>query len=397
MKFLSLFSLSAVVCSVQAGISQAVVDQKAAEGLRLVRLAENEEPVWKTDDEVLGLIQVGTTFMDVTETYSEDSPIFQENAGLRQQAAVVYPNITHQDAVKPIIATLQVTNLQTYLANLTAFNNRYYRVQTGEDATQWILKTVQDIIAQYPTSNATAARYAHSFIQGSVIAKIPGTTSSQDITIVGCHLDSINARSPTSGRAPGADDNGYSTVSSSLSTEVLRIFARSGTVNLIEAFRALLASGFKPSTPVEFHWYAGEEGGLLGSQDIAKSYYNAKKVVKAMLQYDMTAYVKPGDSAVVALMPDYVDATLNTFVKSVIAAYLDIPAASSAACGYACSDHASWYQYGYPTTLPHEAPYGDDSQVLHTTGDTSTATGFSFTHMHEFSKLLVGFIYELTI
>lgn len=49
-------------------------------------------------------------------------------------------------------------------------------------------------------------------------------------------MDSINLNSPKAGRAPGADDDG------------------SGTVNLIEAFRVLLASGFKPATPIEFHW-----------------------------------------------------------------------------------------------------------------------------------------------
>lgn len=81
----------------------------------------------------------------------------------------------------------------------------------------------------------------------------------------------INSGNNRSGRAPGADDDG------------------SGTVNLIEVFRALVASGFKPTTPVEFHFNAGEEGGLLGSQGIATSYKNAAKSVKAYVQFDMTA------------------------------------------------------------------------------------------------------------
>jgi leucyl aminopeptidase len=49
-------------------------------------------------------------------------------------------------------------------------------------------------------------------------------------------MDSINLNNPTSGRAPGADDDG------------------TGSVNLIEAFRALIAANFTPATPVEFHW-----------------------------------------------------------------------------------------------------------------------------------------------
>ena len=58
---------------------------------------------------------------------------------------------------------------------------------------------------------------------------------------------------------------------------------------MIETFRALVDSGFKPSTPLEFHWYAGEEGGLLGSQAVATSYKNAGAQVKAMIQFDMVA------------------------------------------------------------------------------------------------------------
>ena len=56
-----------------------------------------------------------------------------------------------------------------------------------------------------------------------------------------------------------------------------------GTVNLIEVFRVLMTNDFEPSTPVEFHWYSGEEGGLLGSQAIAKSYDQAGVQVKSYL------------------------------------------------------------------------------------------------------------------
>lgn len=50
-------------------------------------------------------------------------------------------------------------------------------------------------------------------------------------------MDSINGSGGSFARAPGADDDG------------------SGSVNLMEAFRVLVTSGFKPTNPVEFHWY----------------------------------------------------------------------------------------------------------------------------------------------
>lgn len=83
-------------------------------------------------------------------------------------------------------------------------------------------------------------------------------------------MDSINLNSPIDGRAPGADDDG------------------TGCVNLIEGFRALLAAGFEPRTPVEFHWYSAEEAGLLGSQAIATSYKNAGVQVRAFMELDMS-------------------------------------------------------------------------------------------------------------
>jgi leucyl aminopeptidase len=68
---------------------------------------------------------------------------------------------------------------------------------------------------------------------------------------------------------PGADDDG------------------SGSVNLIDIFRVLMANGFAPATPVELHWYSGEEAGLLGSQDIAANYNAAKVAIKAFMELDM--------------------------------------------------------------------------------------------------------------
>ena len=66
--------------------------------------------------------------------------------------------------------------------------------------------------------------------------------------------------------APGADDDG------------------SGTMSILEAYRALLAADFHPVRTVEFQWYSAEEGGLLGSQAIAKD-YEAKGInVMAMSQ-----------------------------------------------------------------------------------------------------------------
>ncbi|KAG5637248.1 hypothetical protein H0H81_005246 [Sphagnurus paluster] len=268
MKFSSAFLGLLAALSVRAAISESELKENTAKGLRLISLAEGVDPVWKTEDEKLDLMRSKINFFDVTEVYDPNTPITALSGTV--SSLVTYAPPSHQDEVKAIIATLSLDNMKSYLATLTAFNNRYYKSQTGVDATNWIVKTVGDIAAAYPASQATVKAFTHTWIQSSIIARIPGT-SNGPVTILGAHMDSINLNNPTNGRAPGADDDG------------------SGTVNLIEAFRALLASGFKPATPVEFHWYSGEEAGLLGSQAIAKSYKAAGTQVKAMMQLDMTA------------------------------------------------------------------------------------------------------------
>ena len=45
----------------------------------------------------------------------------------------------------------------------------------------------------------------------------------------------------------------------------------SGTVSILEPIRILSKSGYTPkSGPVELHWYAAKEVGLLGSQALAR-------------------------------------------------------------------------------------------------------------------------------
>lgn len=62
----------------------------------------------------------------------------------------------------------------------------------------------------------------------------------------------------------------------------------SGTTSSLEALRALSHGNYTPETPLEFHYYSAEEGGLLGSQAVAKSYEDSGRKVLAMLQMDMT-------------------------------------------------------------------------------------------------------------
>jgi leucyl aminopeptidase len=237
--------------------------------------------------------------MDITD-YSE---LHDSSVNLAARQSTAFPSAVAQKTnITPLLSKLSTSNMQSKLTTFVAFNNRYYKSTTGKQSSEWLLAQVQAVIAASGASGASARAFSHAaFTQSSVIATIPG--KSANIIAIGAHQDSINLSSPMNGRAPGADDDG------------------SGTVTTLEALRVLLtdsriASGQAANT-IEFHWYAAEEGGLLGSQGIFTNYKNS---VKAMLQQDMTGYVKPGSSDAVGVITDYVDAGLTSFIKKVVTA-----------------------------------------------------------------------------
>lgn len=175
-----------------------------------------------------------------------------------------------QADVTPLLSQISLENMQLLLGNLTAFHNRFYESETGAAASLLIRDTAAQYGEASPESSLEVSLFQHNFTQNSIIARFPGRDPTAPVTILGAHMDSINLED-LAGRAPGADDDG------------------SGSVNLLEAVRILAESGFQPESPVEFQWYAAEEVGLLGSQDIAKAYSDNGVEVKAMLMFDMTA------------------------------------------------------------------------------------------------------------
>lgn len=66
--------------------------------------------------------------------------------------------------------------MKSTLTALTTFNNRYYKSQTGLQASNYIRDTIQGYITQNKC-NATVALFDHTWLQKSIIAKIPGTSS----------------------------------------------------------------------------------------------------------------------------------------------------------------------------------------------------------------------------
>ncbi|KAI0355833.1 peptidase [Trametes cingulata] len=344
---------------------------------RLVQLEGKGEPIVMTEFEKIVAKARGVRFFDVSDT-----PLLGSRAHFRALRTRSYPDPHNTETVTAVIETLDARNLKVELDRFTRFYTRYYCSLFGKEAQKWLLKRINEITQTFAPeplrSVISVQEFTHPWPQSSIIVRINGTSSTDDgVVILGAHLDSTST-SPFD-RAPGADDDG------------------SGSMNILEAYRVLIAAGFRPERTVEFHWYSGEEGGLLGSQAVAQDYEQRDVNVIAMSQYDMTAWVKRGTPEQVGIVTDYTDPTLTEFNKKLVDLYLDIPWVETE-CGHAiCSDHESWRKAGYPGIFTVESDYKHiNREYAHTENDRyDISDEFSFTHMLEFSKLAVAFAIEL--
>lgn len=111
----------------------------------------------------------------------------------------------------------------------------------------------------------------------------------------------------------------------------------------MEALRVIAAAKFAPKNTIEFHFYAGEEGGLLGSAAVFANYASAGKTVLAMVAQDMAGYSPSGK---VSVYTDYSDSGLVSYVRKIVTQYTGLTYTTDV-CGYGCSDHASAYANGF--------------------------------------------------
>ncbi|KAF8464060.1 leucine aminopeptidase 1 [Kalaharituber pfeilii] len=339
--------------------------------LRLIQLSPVETK-WVTEEDKLELKRQGINFMDITD--HQDLSVL----GRKHKKPHFPPAPQQQFVIHPILANLTTEYLVPNLREFTSFYTRYYKSHYGKQSSEWLQNRIS---ATAPGISVTP--FKHSWPQSSLIAVIPGRT--KKTVVIGAHQDSINAFLPSLLGAPGADDDG------------------SGTVTILEALRVIAGSdyisqngGFENT--LEFHWYSAEEGGLLGSQAIFSSYARQDRDVVAMLQQDMTGFVKRTIDAKkpesVGVVTDYVDPDLTEFIKKVIDEYCDIPWVETK-CGYACSDHASATKAGYPSAFVIETEFGLTCDKIHTTEDKMDS--LSPEHMVQHAKLTVGLAVELAM
>ncbi|RDZ27611.1 M20/M25/M40 family metallo-hydrolase [Lysobacter silvisoli] len=285
--------------------------------------------------------------------------------------------IDNQATVNPWLGQVAEANIRGTISHLsTQYPNRYYASTTGRTSAEWIRSTWLGLANG--RSDVSAELYTgctNCSTQPSVILTIQGSELPNEVVVLGAHLDSIsNSGSGNAMNAPGADDDA------------------SGIATLTEVLRIAMASGYKPKRTVKFMGYAAEEVGLRGSKAIATAYQQQGVNVVAALQLDMTNYRTSGDPHV-KVITDYSNASMVQFLQDLFGAYMGSSGLTLAteACGYGCSDHASWTAAGFPSAMYHE---GRLFSRLHTSGDTLANMGNSAVNSVPFAKLGLAFLGE---
>jgi leucyl aminopeptidase len=329
---------------------------------RLIAFNESYS-VWMTNSEAQVLESTSDNFIDITD--------FQNPTIKNFKVDPIPTKVTKQKLVQSLIPQLESSNLKSTVTQLGTFYTRYYKSDTGLQAAQWIYKKYLEYSAA--RSDIDVEYFEHTFLMPSVIARIRGSGKDKGATriVLGGHEDSVGSSS--TGKSPGADDDA------------------SGTSTVLEVFRVLAQSGYKPERTVEFHAYSGEEGGLLGSQAIAKLYSDLDIVVEAQLQLDMTAY-GANATQTIGIITDYVNPELTEFLRVLAKAYSSFPIENSK-CGYGCSDHASWNRYGYRSAFPFEGIFSKSNPYIHSASDT--VDRLNFARALEFAKIGLGYVVEL--
>lgn len=271
--------------------------------------------------------------------------------------------------VKQAIAKLSAANVRTWVEWLSKFPTRYYR---SKDPNIHVAALVEKLKALQRVSRAPLQVdvISHANLnQKSIRVRLEGKARPQETVVLGAHLDSISSGDV----APGADDNA------------------SGSSNLLEVLRVLAAEP-RTDRSIEFFWYAGEEGGLLGSSEIAATYKEQKRNVVAVLQLDMTLFPGSGRN-VFTFMTDFTSPWLTEYMKALNQAYLGLPVKDDR-CGYGCSDHASWFRRGFPTVMPFESTFDASNHNIHSVRDVIDSRS-DFEHSVQFSRLALAMALEL--
>ncbi|MBD3278284.1 MAG: M28 family peptidase [Candidatus Aegiribacteria sp.] len=229
------------------------------------------------------------------------------------------------DDVADMVTAVSEDSIKYYIQHLEDYETRYSSTDNYDTACNWVEYKFEDwgLSAEQQTFPMS------SYDCQNVIGELTGKTDSTKIYIICGHLDSTSPSPSTD--APGADDNG------------------SGSTAVVEAARVL--SGYEFDYTVRFICFGGEEQGLYGSDYYASQASATGDDILGVVNLDMILYAPPGND-VIWVPYDTQSNDLALAMEAICDTY--VPALNvdiEYNPGVTYSDHASFWNNGYPALL----------------------------------------------
>jgi Zn-dependent M28 family amino/carboxypeptidase len=244
--------------------------------------------------------------------------------------------------VQEIIDKVTVSDLTKYITDLQNFGTRYgYSSQCNLSA-QYIF----DEFSNYSALSVENDYFKYNgYVVRNVIATLPGLNDSIDtVYVVGGHYDSTS--NDRWNNAPGADDDA------------------SGTTVALEAARVL--SQYRFNYTIVFAAWTVEEMGLIGSERWVGNAVKEDMDIGAYLNFDMIGY-NPSNDMSLDIGYNAESVWISQEMESINENY-SIGLNITTGQGGGASDHASFWQWGYPAVECIESEFNTPN--YHTVNDT---------------------------
>jgi hypothetical protein len=265
------------------------------------------------------------------------------------------PQAVVQDPLIDLIVDLvSASNLSSDVQSLQDFQTRYASTSNCEASGQYLFNAFSGL--GLDDVRFAPFTFSGSYSSRNVVAEKTGETYPDDIVIICAHYDSTSPAASRQTMAPGADDNA------------------SGTAAVLEA--AMILASFPFDFTVRFIAFSAEEWGLYGSRAYATAAGLAGERIVGVINLDMIAFANamPEDLQIIVnpasgwLADRFLDAA---------AGYGPLAATKTVDASFVYSDHAPFWDSGYPALLAIE----DDPLTYpyyHTTMDTLDQLNLDF-------------------
>lgn len=290
---------------------------------------------------------------------------------------IVYPQVIDPDpVVQSMMSQVISSTLVQYMGGLSGewpvtIGGQPYTIVTRHTYSGTPIQKATQYVGEHLDGLGMAVEYHvwNASRPPNVIGQITGENNPNDIYILMAHLDDM----PSSGPAPGADDNASGSTAVLLAADIL--------------------SQYRWDCTLRFILFTGEEQGLLGSNAYAqRAFANGENILGAV-NLDMIAWNTANSSPDIDLHArQTIPATLamaQLFADVITTYHLDlIPQIIPNGTG--ASDHYPFWQVGYPAILAIEDYYGsgDFNPYYHTAQDNLANVNVGY--FTEFVRAAVG-------